>query len=209
MAAAVSRRSVLGQVTPVLAELGFKKRTGPVFTIDVAPGVLGCLGLNQATKHRPAGEVEVGPVVGVRFGEVERVVAECCGEPDQHYLPATVSCPLGYLMPERKFRAWVLGGGDGVVADMVRAISDYGVPFIRSVVDLGELRRLLTGGWGLAYQLVYTRPVAALLAGEPAQARAMVEEALATMAGRSDAAAVRYRRFAKSFRDRLPPALAP
>lgn len=81
---------------PLLAELGFKKRAGDVFTVDLDEDVLGWLGLNRATEHRPAGEVEINPVVGVRHQVVERIVAECRGEKFHAYQPPTVSTPLGY-----------------------------------------------------------------------------------------------------------------
>jgi len=60
-------RMNLEAVSSLLAKLGFKKRAHLVFTIDLAPGVLGWLGLNRATQHRAPGEVEINPVVGVRF----------------------------------------------------------------------------------------------------------------------------------------------
>ena len=69
----------------LLVKSGLKKRAGHVFTLEIAAGVLGWLGLNRATKHRGPGEVESSPVVGVRFQEVERLVAACRG--DQSRLP--------------------------------------------------------------------------------------------------------------------------
>ena len=54
---------------------GFRKRAGAIFTLDVTTGVLGWLGLNQASKHQPAGEFSVNPVVGARHQEVARLVA--------------------------------------------------------------------------------------------------------------------------------------
>lgn len=73
---------------PLLANIGFRKLAGDVFTLALTPDVIGWLGLNRATQHRGLGEVEINPVVGVRFQEVERLVAECRGE-KVPCLPAT------------------------------------------------------------------------------------------------------------------------
>lgn len=175
MAASLTKEHMIIQVVlPLLVALGFKKRGGDVFTLDVAPGVLGWLGLNRATRHRAIGEVEINPVVGVRFQEVERVVAECRGEKFHAYQPPTISSPLGYLMPEKKYRAWVFSPdceGD-VATDMVGAIATHGIAYMRSAAELGELRRRLQDGSGFAQQLAYRAPAAALVAGDVVQARA-------------------------------------
>lgn len=190
-----------------LARMGFKKRTGDVFTLDLAPGVLGWLGLNRATQHRGPGEVEVSPVVGVRFQEVERLVAECRGEALHAYQPPTISSPLGYLMPNKKYMAWLFtpGGSEEVSARMADAVAAHGVPFMRSVVDIGDLRRRLHDRYGFEHQLVYRRPVAALLAADLGQARALLDDTVAAMGARTDLAAADFRRFAEALRDRLPP----
>jgi len=198
-------------VVSLLAKIGFKKRAGDVFTLDIAPGVLGWLGLNRATRHRSPGEVEINPVVGVRFQEVERLVAECSGEKFHAYQPPTISSPLGYLMPEKKYTAWLLAPGrsEEAATDMVNAIATHGVGFMRSVVDLAELRRLLKDRFGFEHQLAYRRPAAALLAGEAEQARALLDEEIAAIGARTDRAAADFRKFAESLRTRLPVAERP
>ncbi|MFT3838514.1 MAG: hypothetical protein QM723_16165 [Myxococcaceae bacterium] len=191
----------------LLAKIGFRKRAGEVLTLDLAPGVLGWLGLNRATQHHESGEVEINPVVGVRFQEVERLVAECRGEKFHAYQPPTISSPLGYVMPEKKYMAWVFvpGRSEEVASDMANAIVTHGVPFMRSVVDLAELRRRLQGRSGYEHQLAYRRPVAAFLAGDVEQARALLEDSVATIGTRTDLAAADFTRFAESLRGRLPP----
>src|SRR5690606_28945056 len=192
-------------VLTLLAELGFKKRAGYTFTLDVAPGVLGVLGFNQATKHLGPGEVEINPIVGARFQEVERLVAECRGDKFHGYLPATVASPLGYLMPEKTYVAWMFGpeSPEEVASDMVDAIATHGIPFMRSVVNLDDLRRL-QDRYGIDYQLPYRTSAAALLAGDVEQARALLDNALADIGLATDLAAARFRGFAESLRDRLP-----
>ncbi len=200
------RRSnvVAGAVTPLLADLGFKKRGGEIFTIDLTPGVFGWLGLNRATEHRAPGEVEINPVVGVRFQEVERIVAECRGEKFHAYVPATICRPLGYLMPENRYTAWIFAAERAreVAAQMAAAVASFGVPFMRSVVGFRELDQRLVDGFGFDHQIVYRRPVAALLAGDVSHARNLLDEATTAMATRTDTAAIEFRKFAEVLRGR-------
>ena len=203
----MTKHGSLEAVMPLLAQAGFRKRAGYVFTLDLAPNILGWLGLNRATQHRAPGEVEVNPVVGVRFQDVERLVDECRGEKVHAYQPATISSPLGYLMPENKYKAWVFSPGrsEEVAIDMVRAISMHGVAFMRSISDLAELRRRLQDRFaGIEHQLAYRRPAAALVAEDGEQARASLDAELAAIGARTDLAAADYRRFAESLRRRLP-----
>ncbi|MGE6757078.1 hypothetical protein ACQKGO_03610 [Corallococcus interemptor] len=191
----------------LLTGLGFRKRAGNVFTLDLAPNVLGWLGLNQATKYRAVGEVEINPVIGVRFQDVERLVAECRGEKFHAYQPPTISSPLGYLMPQKEYKAWVFTpeNSEEMATDMAHAITTHGVAFMRTVADLAELRRLLRDGFGFDHQLAYRRPAAALVSGEAEQARALLDEELASIGARTDLAAAEFRRFEASLRSRLPP----
>lgn len=193
-------------MAPLLAGLGFKKRAGEVFTAGVGDDALGWLGLNRATQHRSAGEVEINPVVGVRHQGVERMVAECRGEKFHPYQPPTVSTPLGYLMPDGRYRAWVFSNDppvDVVAREITRSIEEHGLPFMRSTAALPELCRRLEEGMGFEHQLVYRRPVALLIAGHPQRAREDLDDALAKLGDRDDLAADELRRFAAVLRQRL------
>ncbi|HEX5414256.1 MAG TPA: hypothetical protein VFZ25_01235 [Chloroflexota bacterium] len=203
----MTKTMIVEAALPLLAKIGFRKRAGDVFTLDLAPGVVGWLGLNRATQHRGPGEVEINPVVGVRFQDVERLVAECRGERFHAYQPPTISSPLGYLMPEKRYMAWVFAPGrsEEAATDMADAIATHGVPFMRSVADLAELRRRLQDRYGFEHQLAYRRPAAALVAGDAEQASALLDESLAAIGARTDLAAADFRRFAESLRSRLPP----
>lgn len=196
----------LEDVLPLLTKVGFKKRTEGVFTIDLAPQVLGWLGLNRATRHHAPGEVEINPVIGVRFQEVERLVAELRGAKFHAYAPPTVSTPIGYVMPEKKYKMWLFSRGrsDADVAnDMANAIATHGIAFMRSTVELGELRVKLEARLGFDHQLAYRRPVAALIAGDVEQAQALLDAELSAMATRKDLAATKFKQFAEVLRDRL------
>jgi len=185
--------------------LGFQKRAGSIFTREVAEDVLGWLGLNRASRHSPAGEFEVNPVVGIRHQGVERVVAELRGEMFHAYQPPTVSSPLGYLMPGARYRAWMVSvdAPDASVEDLTAAVTEYALPFIESGSTLRALCGLMDDGLGLEHQLVYRRPVAWVLAGDRDRAAGLVEAAETDLGDRDDAAAVELRSFVAAFRSRF------
>jgi hypothetical protein len=197
--------SIEDDVRPRLETLGFRRRRGGVFTIAVGPGIFGWLGLNRGTKHLARGEVEINPVVGVRFEEVERLFELCLPEdPDKHVTP-TISSPLGYLLPEKRFTTWLLSHGDNSVASatMVRAITEYGLPFMRSVPDLRTLRQKMDARTGIEDVLVYKRPVAAYLDGDRESARELLDRSVAALGVRTDPAAEHFKEFARRLRERL------
>jgi len=195
----------LDDVRAQLEVAGFKKRAGQVFTREFGGELLGWLGLNRATRHRSVGVVEVNPVVGVRHQGVERIVAELRGEKFHAYQPPTVSVPLGYLMPERRYRGWVFGadGSADVAGDLASAVERYAVPFMEDAVQLPRLCELLDDGMGFDHQLVYRRPAALVLAGNERRALALVVQAEEDLGDRSDAAATEMRAFAVAFRERF------
>jgi hypothetical protein len=206
MAVAVkSKAEGVSVVEPMLVQLGFLKRAGDVFTLELGGDVVGWLGLNRASRHRPAGEVEINPVVGVRHQAVERVVADLRGEKFHGYIPPTVSTSLGYLMAEHRYRAWVFRVQDRADqgAEMVEAVATYAVPFMRRMTDLSALCEELDRGVGYEHQLVYRRPVAWMLLGNAERAHQVLEESAAKLSVRSDPAAEEFRRFHAALGQRL------
>ena len=172
--------------------------------MEVGEGVLGWLGLNRAGRHRRPGEVEINPVVGVRHQAVEQLVAELRGEKFHAYQPPTVSTPVGYLMPDERYEAWIItDDADEQAAGLVAAVERYAVPFMRSTSGLEALCCRLDDRMGFDHQLVYRRPVAWLLAGDVDRASALIEAAEAGLGERDDAAASEFRRFAVAFRRRI------
>lgn len=192
-------------VEQLLAQLGFRKRAGDVFTVELGGDVIGWLGLNRANRHRPAGEMGINPVVGVRHQEVERIVADLRGEKFHAYIPPTVSTSLGYLMPEHRYRAWVFGAQDGGdhAAEMVDAVATYALPFMRRMTGLSELCGELDRGLGYEHQVVYRRPVAWMLSGNAAHALRVLEDSSGKLGARNDPAAEEFRRFGAALRQRL------
>jgi hypothetical protein len=196
---------VVTAVKGPLAELGFKKRSGEVFTCVLESDVLGWVGLNRAYRQ---GEdrLEVNPVVGVRHQGVERVVAELRGQMFHPYQPPTVSTPLTYLAPAARYAPWLFDRGPTipeVAVALVRAVAEHGVPFMRVSMTLGQLRELIERGQGFAHQLVYRQPVVLLLMGDHVGALRSLDDALAVLGDRGDVAAVEFRSFAERLRQRL------
>lgn len=201
------RDVVLDAVRAPLADLGFKKRKGGIFTLNVSERVLGWLGLNRATKHQAPGEIEVNPVVGVSHLQVERLLAELRGDASQGYEVATLSTPLGYLLPESRYLAWRFSDerAQSVATEMVARIKEHGVPFMKAMTPIDALCRALAPGARFAVEdsARYRRPIAWLLAGEPDRASGELESALAALGERTDLAATDFRSFADALRRRL------
>jgi hypothetical protein len=193
------------EIARLLAQHGFRKRKEDIFTLDATEDVLGWLGLNRSTKHRPAGEVAMDPVIGVRHQGVERVLSELRGDAFHPYIPPTISMPLGYLLPEHRFRQWNFQGAGRVnaVRDLVAAVATYGLPLMRKMTALAALCEGMEGRLGFSHQLNYRRPVAVMLSGDSTRASRILEESVAKLGDRSDPAAQEFRRFAEALRRRL------
>ena len=185
-----------------LAELGFKKRAGAIFTSDLGDDVLGWLGLNTASEHVIG--VEVAPVVGVRHGAVERLVAELRGDPYHPYRPPTIRTQLGYLTTERRYRAWPFDGpsNEASALDLVATLLAVGLPFFRTNASLEKLCLRLDEGLSSDHALPYRRAAAWWLVGDRERARSLVDEALAALGAERSLAADDFRRFAGAFRAR-------
>src|SRR5207248_2932149 len=189
-----------------LASIGFKKRAGGIFTAELGDEVLGWVGLNRASEHQPKGHFEVNPVIGIRLQRVEHEVARLSSRGFHPYLPPTVSTPLGYLMPEARYKAWIIRSPDGPPA-AVRLVADaidaYGLPFIKAnaandaVVQLLDHRRLEP-------PQVYRVAVIQAFAGSPADGILLLSEAVQRLGTRKDPAAKALRAFSERFREAPP-----
>jgi hypothetical protein len=205
MATSMMKRDVvLDSVTPLLQKLGLRKRKGGVYTVELSKQVHGWLGLNRATRHLPPGEVEISPVVGVSHVTIERLLAELRGAKPHGYQVATIATPLGYLLPEARYKAWAFSADNAheTAAEMVGAIARYGVPFMRSKAELSEICRALESPSDFAFEdhARYLRPLALLVAGDLARSAEELDKGLAVLGDRHDAAAIDFRRFAAALR---------
>lgn len=184
-------------LVPLLEAAGFKKRSGEIFTRQLAEGFIGWLGLNRA--KRPEG-FELNPVVGVRCQELEDLLSTLLKERPHKYVPPTVAISLGYLMPDRQYRSWVLRGDTAadVGADMVAAIVQYGVPFMASACTLHEVGTLLESSrFASTEHAAYRRPLIKWLLGDRAGALQVCASDGQQLGARSDPAAEHFRQFAR------------
>ena len=184
-----------------LKPMGFKKRAGATFTCLVSEDVLGFVGLNSAS-NRPAGPFEINPVVGVRHQPLERAVAELSGRKPHGYVPPSLSKPIGYLMPESRYRAWLFDDQesvDDVAGSLCAAIAEFGTAYLR---DHDSLEAIVAGlsaaehtpGDAIAMRL----SVGLALLGDSARARQTVEQELGDLGDRQDLAAEYFRDFARA-----------
>jgi hypothetical protein len=182
-----------------LGQLGFRKRRGEIFTISLTDEVLGWLGLNYASRHRPPGQVVINPVVGVRHQVVERLIATLRGDEFHEYQPPTISTPIGYLMPVHRYTEWEFGGQHGEAAgeDLVAAIVNYAIPFMQSLVHLPAILEAINHG--LSNYPEYHLPAVLEVMGRHSEAIAAAARVSDELGGRQDAAAEQIRRFPAAF----------
>ena len=77
----------------------------------------------------PAGEGEATAYVGLRVEAIEQVTSELCGFADRGYQQRTAVSPIGYLMPENRWRAWLVNSAtaEAVAEQLAAAVTDYGL----------------------------------------------------------------------------------
>lgn len=90
----IEKRPDFAVFAEALADLGLRKRAGMIFTIPLADGVLGWLGLNSATQGYPKGCGIIHPVIGVRNDEVQRELARLRGVAYRRYSAHREPAPL-------------------------------------------------------------------------------------------------------------------
>ncbi|WP_124823685.1 hypothetical protein [Burkholderia stagnalis] len=184
-------------LVPLLEAEGFKKRSGEIFTLQLAEGFIGWLGLNRA--KRPEG-FELNPVVGVRCQALEDLLSTLLKERPHKYVPPTVAISLGYLMPERQYRSWILREETTTVvaADIVTTIVRYGFPLMASACTLREMGGLLESPrFTSADHAAYRRPLIKWLLGDRKGALQTCASACQKLEARSDPAAEHFRQFAR------------
>lgn len=197
MATSTLLASTLAACNQGLLGLGFRKRRGEVYTVDVTESAQGQIGLNHVL-HRRAQVVEINAVVAIRVEQVEELVAKATNSPVHPYDPPTLSIHLGYLMPEEKYLPWTFGREDNIqeLADQhVAEVADYALPFIRSNSRLEKVFELLSNGrFADVYSRTYRMPVVAVLLGS-LETNRYIDEGLRTMSELGERSADEYSQF--------------
>jgi hypothetical protein len=179
-----------------LEHSGFRRRASAIFTISLTSEALGWLGLNHATRHQQAGQVEVNPVVGVRHQAVERLIADLRRDRFHEYLPPTASTPIGYVMPESRYISWEFGGQYGMAAgpELIAAVMDYGMPFMQSLIPLQATLEAINRGFSQRPE--YNVPALLEIMGRHNDAVAAMIRVVDALGERQDVAARQLREFA-------------
>lgn len=201
-----NQSEVLSIARAELANMGFKKRTGEIFTLTLSVDVLGWVGLNR--KILPGGILEVNPVIGVRIQAVERLIADLCGSPYHDYAPPSISGHIGYLDIGRYSPIFISSVAESQEKfhDLVLRIRTVGLDFMKECSTYAGLAEMLAKSRFAILELArYRIPAALLLAGDLAGARSYVDERLREQSGRSDPAAKQYERFAAALIERERP----
>lgn len=202
----MTRDRFLAELLPRLAELGFVKRAGAVLTTKLSDGVIGWLSI-QTTIDRDA-VVAVDPTIGLRHQGLEGEVARLRGSPSHRYNPPSVSQLLGYLSGPHS-PARLLDTADSIgpsVKSVTDEVSTSGRRYLAAHASLAGIVAELSSGKAPGVDHIAVRlPVGLRLLGRDPDAARYVADRLAAIGDRSDAAALRYRRFAAAFTDEHPP----
>lgn len=138
---------------PLMQEIGWKPRAAGWFTKQMAPGLLGVVAVDAASKGYERGSASISLHVGLRDQETEPVVANCCGIDDHAYQRRTVNRYIGYVMPERTFLKWDIDMvvADPVCAELVRHVVAYAEPYLRGLAQDPQVLLVEAAATGLGW----------------------------------------------------------
>jgi len=196
--------SILIAIEQRLKSLSFKKRR-PGFSKALEREISGYIGLPVST-HPPQKRIGVSAVVGVVSKTVEDAIRRfSCNS--RYVNELTLSTQVGYITPEARFLQWVFDPDlpeliSPEIEKIVRAISEYGLPFMREHVALESIiaeleNKRFTSNSVRRYRL----PVAYLLAGQKGKALQFVREEIDAARNDTSAAAQDYEGFAQRLRE--------
>lgn len=142
----------------------------------------------------------IRPVVGVRALAVEAELASLGHELSN----ATVSRPLGYLLPENSYVSYPLTieNAPELTHEIAQAIEMHAFGWLESTSSLDGIRVAIDEGHGFNHE--YRLPILLAIGGSYTDARQIVETRLDELGDAEHGAAKNYRRFAESFFARHP-----
>lgn len=196
---------VMGACRARMIESNFRARAGGIYTRSITSDVLGWVGFNTAV-GRSDGLLEINPVVGIRHQALELLIAELLGRKPHTYIPATLSTPVGYVMPEGKYRPWLFGEDmvlDDQVDDMVRSVLQHGTSYMNKVSSLPMIVKAMSDGAGNNDANAYRLPAGYYLLGDSKRAQELLAESFMSLDSRQDLAAQQFRTFAASLTKKL------
>jgi hypothetical protein len=186
-----------------LVAAGWTKRGGAdIFMRAVDGDTLAWVGLNRATKYKP---IVIWPIAGVRHEPTMRLIDALMGSSDA--VAPTLCHPLRYLGASEE-KALQVGDQldiEGAVKELVSLVNRFAVPFALSLQDPDrQLEAHSARMWlPVPEYAIARRPAMLAVLGRRAEAMLALDEELATLGARSDAAAEHYRSFGSALRKHL------
>ena len=180
-----------------LQELGWVYRR-QVYILAHHKSIWGKIGLADVL-GRDDGVYEVSPVVGVTHLRVEALVSRLKGEKLFPLGRGTVTEPLCYLMPAKRWNPWEFvpsANWQAILDDMMAKLREYGFPFVDANLDLkAACATLQRGEYGNPSETVFSLPAALLLLGRLEEMEAALEDWL-----RENPESPYYRKYADDLR---------
>ena len=121
-----------------LGKMGFKKK-GYNFFLKINDNVYAAIGFTTAS-HQIKGRTLLNPIIGISHDDVNAVYDNLCGI--RHVLAPTIWIPIGYLMPEKKYKEWELVNDTDnteTLSDMLLTIRQYGMEYWHKMTDFNTL----------------------------------------------------------------------
>ncbi len=186
-----------------LVEGGFKKREPEIFTREIAPDVLGWVGITLTGK-KADGLTYISPIVGVRHQLIEAKWAKLLGEKPHPYLLPTLSTNAGFLGPRREYKEWGFEEGKdntSIIARLARFVLSTGLQFMKETSSLPKILERLD--MMVPDTELFRVPIIHWLAGDEEQVRVTLRGELARTRKRKDKTIAQYREFAKKLMGEL------
>ncbi|WP_128915615.1 hypothetical protein [Granulicella sibirica] len=190
-----------------LSEIGFI-RNGDWFVLRLSSDLRGLVSFNFAA-HREDHLLGVCPIVSLEFCSIAKKLNELTDNPLSKVQPS-LSCGLGYLMPEGRWLEWLFNPASADVdendhiAQICEAIHTYGLPFFadnRSVDT--PIENLIHHRFSFKDRASFHLPLAYSLRFQWSSALDLVRNTQSEMLGRTDEAAKSFRSFAQRFIDEI------
>jgi hypothetical protein len=182
---------------------GWEPRAAGWFTRPLDEGCLAVVAIGTASKHYSRGEAEATAYVGVRHEATEQITSYLCDVVDRSYQQRTAVRPIGYLMPDRRWRGWHVTAEtvEQSAVDLARAINTHGLPFLNELAsDPLKLVQTVKNSAGIAQATGRCR-VAVLLAttGKTQEALDFVQTCRNRVAGEDGLRVVQERAWTDAF----------
>ena len=138
------RKKVMLLLEEKLLEFGFEKKMLNTFVRQLDDNRIQNIGFTFANCGQKY-SFYLNPVIGVAYKNVNRLAAQLNNAlPFKYpeYVYATISTPLGYLMPENTFKEWKFSNPEDVEKEansMADAIIEYGLPYLNEFSDEDNL----------------------------------------------------------------------